>query len=185
MKTKTFRKLHSSIIIFFVAFFIIISLSGLILAWKKNSAVVLLPKTEKGISKDMGKWLSIASLKSIAVKCLKDSVSNELSARISKIDIRPNKGIAKFIFKNNYYEIQVDCTNGNVLAVNKRNSDWIEDIHDDSIIDRFFEIKGNPVKVIYSTLLALGSMFMTFTGIVIWAKRRKLIKQKVLKKQHN
>ena len=175
MKIKTYRKLHSSIIVFFVAFFVIISLSGLILAWKNNSAGILLPKTEKGISTNMDKWLSIASLKSIAVKYLKDSISDNFSAQISKIDIRPNKGIAKFLFKKNYYEIQIDCTTGKVLAFNMRNSDWIEDIHDGSIIDIFFNIKGNTVKIFYSTLIGLGSLFMTFTGIAIWAKRRKKI----------
>jgi len=66
-----------------------------------------------------------------------------------------------------------------VLSVNIRHSDWIEQLHDGSIVDKFFNIKGDPVKVIYSTIIGLASLFMTFTGIMIWIKRKKKIKQKL------
>ncbi|MEN8120518.1 MAG: PepSY domain-containing protein [Bacteroidota bacterium] len=177
-KVKTYRKLHRFLVPFFVIFFLLVSLSGLILAWKKNSAGILLPQTEDGLSSDMQKWLPMDSLNFVAVQCLKDSVSNELSTELSKIDLRPKKGVAKFIFENHYYEVQVDCASGKVLSLKKRNADWIEAIHDGSIIDRIFSIKGDPVKVIYSSTLSLAALFMTYTGFFIWNKRRKKVKMK-------
>ena len=177
-KVKTYRKLHRVLVPFFVIFFLIVSLSGLILAWKKNSASILLPKTEKGLSSDMEKWLPMDSIRSIAVLSLKNFSLNEHAAEIKKIDIRPQKGIAKFIFKYHYYEVQVDCTSGKVLSLKKRNADWIEAIHDGSIIDQIFSIKGDPVKVIYSSALSLAALFMIITGIIIWNKRRKKVNKK-------
>ncbi|OQY02296.1 MAG: hypothetical protein B6I20_07070 [Bacteroidetes bacterium 4572_117] len=173
MKVKTYRKLHRVLVPVLVLFFLIVSVTGLVLAWKKHSTGILLPETEKGASSKMDNWLQLDSLSTIAALCLKDSISGNISARIAKIDIRPQKGIAKFIFEDHYYEIQLDCTDGKILSVGKRNSDWIEEIHDGSIVDRVFDLKGDPVKVFYSTIIALASLFMSITGIIIWNKRRK------------
>lgn len=179
MKVKTYRKLHRVLVPSLALFFLFVSLSGLILAWKKNSAGILLPKTKQGLSSDMQNWLTMDSLRSIAVYSLKDSVLNEYATEIAKIDLRPHKGVAKFIFEHHYYEVQVDCTDGKILSLKKRNADWIEEIHDGSIIDRVFNIKGDPVKIIYSSALSLGAIFMTFTGFILWNKRRKKINNKV------
>jgi len=179
VKVKTYRKLHRVLVPSFALFFLFVSLSGLILAWKKNSAGILLPKTEQGLSSDMQNWLPMDSLHTIAVYSLKDSGLNEYSTEIAKIDLRPKKGIAKFIFEHHYYEVQVDCTSGKILSLKKRNADWIEEIHDGSIIDRFFNIKGDPVKVIYSSALSFGALFMIITGFIIWNKRRKKMNNKV------
>ena len=74
MKIKTYRKLHSSIVVFLIGFFVLISLTGVVLAWKKNTAGVLLPKTQKGVSADMSNWQSIDSLKIIVINHLSSSV---------------------------------------------------------------------------------------------------------------
>jgi uncharacterized iron-regulated membrane protein len=50
-------------------------------------------------------------------------------ADINRIDIRPDKGIAKIRAKNNW-EIQIDHQTGEVLHVAYRRSDIIESIHD-------------------------------------------------------
>lgn len=177
-KVKTYRKLHRVLVPFFVLFFLFVSLSGLILAWKKNSSGILLPNTVEGQSSDMSKWLPMDSVRAIAIQSLKDSGLNEHATEIAKIDLRPKKGIAKFIFEDHYYEVQVDCTSGKILSLKKRNADWIEEIHDGSIIDRIFSIKGDPIKVTYSSALSLAALFMTLTGFIIWNKRRKKVNKK-------
>jgi len=50
---------------------------------------------------------------------------------IDKIDLRPEKGMAKVISKNGW-EVQIDTSNGKVLSTNFRRSDVIESIHDGS-----------------------------------------------------
>lgn len=178
MKVKTYRKLHSLLVPSFVLFFLIMSFSGLVLAWKKNSAGILIPDAKHGLSTDMQSWLPVDSLAKFAKKALKETVSADISVEISKIDIRPSKALAKFIFKEKYYQVQLDCTTGKVLSVDRRHADLIEQIHDGSIIDHIFELSGSPVKLFYSSLLALIALFMSVTGFIIWNKRRNKIKLK-------
>jgi len=52
-------------------------------------------------------------------------------ADIKKIDLRPDKGLAKVISQSGW-EVQIDTSNGAVLSVNFRRSDVIESIHDGS-----------------------------------------------------
>lgn len=183
MKVKTYRKIHSLLVPAFVLFFLIMSFSGLVLAWKKNSVGILLPDTKTGLKADMQMWLPLDSLTKIAKQTLKGNAPEGISTDISKIDIRPNKAVAKFIFKERYYQVQIDCTTGKVLSIDKRHSDWIEQIHDGSIIDHVFDIKGEPTKLVYSTLLALAALFMSVTGFMIWNKRRKKLSLKVKKQK--
>ena len=50
---------------------------------------------------------------------------------INRIDIRPDKGIAKIRSKN-HWEIQIDSETAEVFSVNYRRSDIIESVHDGS-----------------------------------------------------
>ena len=64
-----------------------------------------------------------------------DAVSTVKEANISswddieRIDIRPDKGIAKIKSKNNW-EIQIDIETSEIYAANYRRSDIIESIND-------------------------------------------------------
>ncbi len=172
------RRIHRKIALPALFFFFMIAFTGLLLGWKKNSAGALLPQTQKGITTDQTKWLSIDSLHTLAMQTLKDSVSTTLSTDISRIDIRPTKGIAKFVFDNHYWEIQLDCSTGKALQIAHRNSDLIERIHDGSIIDHVFNIKGSPFKLLYTTLAGISLLSFVITGIFLyfgakWVKRGK------------
>lgn len=162
------RRIHRKIALPAFFFFFIIAFTGLLLGWKKNVAGTLLPHTQRGISTDPARWLPTDSLYIIATQTLKDSVSEELSPTISRIDIRPSKGIAKFIFEDHYWEIQLDCSTGKVLQIARRNSDLIERIHDGSIIDDIFNIKGSPFKLLYTTLAGLSLLSFVITGLFLY-----------------
>src|SRR5687767_921428 len=150
------RKLHRYIAISLFLFFFIVSLTGLLLGWKKNSFGVILPPTSKGISPDLKTWLPFDSLQSIAFKTLHDSISSELSTELERIDARPQKGSVKFVFADDYWEIQLDGTSGEVLQVSRRTSDIIENIHDGTILDVLFNTKGDPFKLSYTTIMGLS-----------------------------
>jgi len=53
---------------------------------------------------------------------------------IDRIDYRPKSNVFKVVSKQAYHEVQVDGSTGKVLSVARRNDQWIEDIHDLSII---------------------------------------------------
>ena len=152
---RGFRKVHRVTGATLFLFFFVVSISGLLLGWKKNSNDYLLAKTHKGTSAELKEWLPIDSLYSNAKYYFKEHISKESLAEIDRIDIRKKDGTAKFIFKN-YYGIQVDGATGDLLHIERRRSDFIEGIHDGSFLDVYFNTSGNPIKLIYTTIMGLA-----------------------------
>jgi uncharacterized iron-regulated membrane protein len=166
------RWLHRKIAIPLLVFFFLVSLSGLLLGLKKNTG--LLAPTQKGVSADMAGWLSMDSLGKIALAAYRDSISPK-GGEIDRIDVRPDKGIAKFSFKGGgYWGVQLDCTSGKLLLVEKRHSDFIEDLHDGSIIDNLFGTSGEEIKVVYTTILGLSLLLLVLSGFWLWYGPKKI-----------
>lgn len=175
---RIFRKVHRKTGAILFMFFFFISISGLLLGWKNNSNGIILPKTETGTSTDLKNWLPIDNLHQKAIAVLQDSVSPQLSTTIDRIDIRKNKGIVKFVFEGHYWEIQLDGATGNLLHIGKRNSDFIENIHDGSILDAWFNTSKKPFKLIYTTIMGVSLLVFTISGFWLWygPKRMKNLK---------
>ena len=175
---RLFRKIHRTTGALLFVFFFLVSITALLLGWKKNSGGLILPKTSIGSSTELDKWLSIDSLHKIAIKTLHDSIDKNLSTELDRIDIRNNKGIVKFVFVDAYWEIQVDGANGNVLQILKRKSDFIEDLHDGSYLDYYFKTNGEPFKLFYTSMMGLALLSFTVTGFWLWYGPIKLRRQK-------
>ncbi|MFV9552444.1 PepSY domain-containing protein [Algibacter sp. PT7-4] len=173
---RFFRKAHRITGIYLFVLFFILSISGLLLGWKKHSKGLILPRTEIGVSNNPSQWLPLSNLQHKALESIKSK--NKSITEISRIDIRPEKGIAKFTFKNEYWELQMDCTTAEVLAIKKRHSDWLEDIHDGSILDNLFKTKVEITKIIYTTLMGCALMLFTITGFWLWIGPKKMKKTK-------
>ncbi|HMR88903.1 MAG TPA: PepSY-associated TM helix domain-containing protein [Saprospiraceae bacterium] len=165
---RRFRKVHRVSGIFLFVFLFLVGLSGILLGWKKNSGGIILSKTEMGISINPKDWLTLDSLYRKASLYMQDSMAEKLDPTIDRLDIRPEKGIVKFTFKEHYYGLQIDATSGNVLKVERRNADIIEQIHDGSIVDRYLGIKNGWFKLIYTTVMGLGLITFTVTGFWLW-----------------
>ena len=176
---RIFRKIHRATAITLFAFFFLISISGFLLGWKKHSGEILLAKTHEGSSTNLSEWLAIDSLHFIANKVLHDSVSKDLSLKIDRIDIRKEKGVVKFIYENHYWGIQLDGVTGKVLSVRSRRSDFIEHLHDGSILDNYFGTSG-IIKVFYTSVMGLALLGFTITGFWLWygPKRMKHLSRK-------
>ncbi|MDA3778682.1 MAG: PepSY-associated TM helix domain-containing protein [Bacteroidales bacterium] len=175
------RKIHRKMAISLVIFVFIISVSGLFLGWKKNSAGLILPDSYQGTSSDLKNWLPIDSLHKNAIKILHDSISNDLSPELSKIDIRKSKGMLKFVFKNHYWSIQIDGATGKLLHIDRRYSDLIENIHDGSILDNLAGTNG-ILKLIYITILGIALFLFSLTGFWLWYGPKKIKKTKAREK---
>jgi uncharacterized iron-regulated membrane protein len=156
----------------------IIAVSGLLLGWKKNSGDLLLPSTRQGSTSGLSGWMPVDSLAIIARKTLEEEVSPGLSPEIDRMDIRPSRGIIKFVFKHHYWGIQLDGKTGEVLHVGRRNSDLIENIHDGSVIDRMLGSGRIGFKLVYTSLTGLSLLLFTITGIWLWTGRNRIKKQK-------
>lgn len=165
---RIFRKVHRWSAISLFIFFFIISISGLLLGWKKHSGGVILPKTYTGTSSDFKEWLPLDSLSAIAGSALKKQVGQNISLELDRMDIRQEKGVAKFVYANHYWGVQVDGATGEILHIGKRNSDMFENIHDGSILDRAIGTSNGQIKLFYATLMGLSLLTFTVTGFWLW-----------------
>lgn len=156
------RVLHKWMGVPLIIFFFIIGITSILLAWKKKAD--LLPPTQKSELLDQGEWISPARMISIAE--LEMERLGE-SKEVDRIDIRPDKGIAKVTFKTHFTEVQVDGFSGEILSVETRHSDWIEKVHDGSIID-FYTSGDEGAKLTYSTLVSLGLNLLAISGFYLW-----------------
>lgn len=171
---KLFRKLHRISSVYLIVFFLIMSVTGILLGMKKHSRGYLQAVTEQGSTTDLTKWLTADSLYKIASQVLRDSISPDVSTEISRIDMRPRRGAVKFVFSDHYWGVQLDGATGEVLKLERRRSDIIENIHTGLILDFYFNTRGEPIKLVYTVLIGLALLVLTITGFWIWyAPRRK------------
>ena len=169
---RWYRKWHRYIAMSLLVFIAIISLSGILLAWKDE--LQLKPPSEKSANTNL-ELLSLSKIETIAVNHIKDA---NLDTTINRIDYRPRKGIAKVRFETHFTELQIDCFSGKILSQKTRTADIIEMIHDGSIIDFLFNSKSKPVKLFYSTLIGFGLLFLSFSGFWLWKKPKQIKKNK-------
>ena len=179
--TRLYRKIHRTIASVLFVFFFIISITGLLLGIKKHSGGVILPKSHKGITTDLKQWLPFDSLHTIAVNILHDSISPDLKPDLERIDARPDKGMVKFVFIDHYWGIQLDGATGKLLHIERRRSDIIENIHDGSILDYFFETDDEQIKLVYTVTMGTSLFILTLTGFWLWYNTKRIKKNKSLK----
>jgi uncharacterized iron-regulated membrane protein len=159
------RRLHRwGAVITFLPMLLVI-LSGLLLQVKKDVSWVQ-PPTKKGqpyaMIVDWDKILDVArSIEEAQVDGWSD---------ISRLDIRPDRGLIK-VFCNNHWEVQLDASTGDLLSSTYRRSDWIEQLHDGS----FFSETIKRYVFLPNGLILLG---LWMTGVYLWwlpvrARRRK------------
>lgn len=164
-KTRNFRVYHRYLGLILGVLVLISSITGLLLGWKKDIDL-LQPPTQKGASTDLKQWLPLSKMATLATAGL-DSATSIKDNPIDRIEARLDKGIVKVIFLEGSWEVQLDSTTGKVLSVARRHSDWIEKIHDGSIVSDLF-------KLISMNVLGLGLLFISVTGFFLWFYPKKI-----------
>lgn len=179
---RLFRKIHRITGACLFIFFFVIATTGLMLGWKKHSGGIILPESQMGKSTDPKDWLPLADLQEKALNIARERFSPDFSGELDRIDVRPDKGMVKFVYVENYRGLQLDLTTGELLHVENRRSDLIENIHDGSYIDYLFGTDGGYFKLIYTSLMGMALLTFTITGFWLWfgpkrmraARRREL-----------
>jgi uncharacterized iron-regulated membrane protein len=162
------RKVHRTTGAFLFLFFFVIACTGLLLGWKKHTGGVLLPKSYEGKSTNQRDWMPVHLLHEKAVKVVRENISGELSLELDRIDIRPDKGMVKFVFVEGYWGVQLDCTTGELLHIERRRSDLIENIHDGSLLDYLFGTSGGEIKLVYTSVMGTALLVFTVSGFWLW-----------------
>ena len=98
------------------------------------------------------------------------------------MDARPDKGMIKILFKQHFMAIQLDGTTGAVLFIETRRADWIEKLHDGSLLDHYAGFSEQPFKLVYTGLLGLCLLFLTVSGFWLWVNPKRIRKHKELHK---
>ena len=175
---RIFRKVHRTTGALLFVFFFIISITGLLLGWKKHSGDLILPKTYSGTSTNLTNWLPVDSLHQHAVRILHDSVDPGLSPEIDRIDMRPDKGTVKFVFADHFWGLQLDGATGKLLHIDRRRSDFIEKVHDGSILDYYLGTESGQLKLLYTSIMGIALLIFTITGFWLWYGPKRMREKK-------
>ena len=161
------RSVHRTTGALLFVFFFFVACTGLLLGWKKDTGGVILAKTYQGTSADLKDWLPIHVLHQKAVGVMRESVSPDLSLELDRIDVRPDKGVVKFVFVEHYWGVQLDGATGEVLHIERRRADFIENVHDGSVLD-YLAGTGGQIKLAYTSVMGLALLTFTLTGFWLW-----------------
>lgn len=175
---RIFRKIHRTTGALLFVFFFIVSVTGLLLGWKKHSGGLILPKSYQGTSTDLKNWLPMDSLHKNACTILHDSVSAKLSLELERIDLRMDKGMVKFVFADHFWGIQLDGATGELLHIERRHSDFIEKIHDGSVLDYYLGTSNGQIKLVYTTIMGTALLIFTVTGFWLWYGPKRMRRHK-------
>ena len=161
------RTVHRTTGALLFIFFFVISCTGLLLGWKKDTGGLILAETYQGSSTDLKDWLPINVLHEKAVRAMREHVSPGLSLELDRIDVRPDKGVVKFVFVEHYWGVQLDGATGEVLHVERRRADFIENVHDGSVLDYLAGTDGQ-IKLAYTSVMGAALLTFTVTGFWLW-----------------
>ncbi len=175
------RKIHRTTGALLFVFFFITAATGLLLGWKKHTGGVILPKSYQGKSTDPKDWLPVSVLHDNAVKVVREQIDPNISLELERIDLRPDKGMVKFVFIEDYWGVQLDLTTGQLLHIERRRSDFIENIHDGSILDYVVDTGDEQIKVIYTTIMGTALLTFTITGFWLWMGPKQFRRRRVSK----
>ena len=157
---RNFRKWHRYLGITLALLLLISSVTGILLSLKKE-VDVLQPPTKRGTTKDMADWKPMAAIAEAATIAFYQKHPEQKDNAIDRMDARPSKGIVKVLFEKSQWEVQVDAQTGKVLSIARRHSDWIEALHDGSIISDLF-------KLISMNFLGIGLILLLSSGLWLW-----------------
>lgn len=165
LSLRKFRNWHRLLGLSLSLLLLVSAITGILLALKKDVNIIQ-PPSQKGISKNLDTWKSVAELSELATVALHQKYPNQKDNLVDRLDVRPSKGTAKVLFKEGNWEVQIDGTTGEIKSIAKRYSDWIESLHDGSIINDTF-------KLISMNVLGFGVLFMIITGLWLWYGPKK------------
>lgn len=179
---RIFRKVHRVAALLFSIFFFIIAVTGLLLGAKKHSGDIIQAKPRQGSSTEFCHWLPMDSLHRNACQIYRDSISQTLPLNLTRIDVQKERGMVRFVFSGGFWGVQLDGATGQLLHIERRRSDFIEMVHDGSILDRYLKTSNNQVKLIYTTAMGASLLLLTITGFWLWygPERVKRGKRKLL-----
>lgn len=155
---RTLRLVHYWLTAFTLVTVAVVAITGVLLSLKKDFDVLQPPSAAASAP-----GLPATPLDRLLVAVADHSGDSELSWRnIDRIDVRPRDGLAKVILKDRT-EYQVDLHTLEVLQTGYRTSDFLETLHD-------FSVLGNWGKYLLSLPTGIALLVLWATGAYMFIK---------------
>ncbi|MBN1361295.1 MAG: PepSY domain-containing protein [Sedimentisphaerales bacterium] len=139
-----------------------VSVTGVLLLVKKQHAWIQ-PPTRTGHEGAPAEFVSMQ----VVLEAVRDCNHPDFRGveSIDRVDFRPDKRVYKVTSKTNYAEIQVDAITADVLSASVRRSDWLEQLHDGSLLGAWMHGAVMPA-------VAVGNVVLTLSGLYLWLGRK-------------
>ncbi|MFN3820480.1 PepSY domain-containing protein [Blastomonas sp.] len=155
---RTLRLIHYWLTAFTLVTVAMVAVTGVLLSLKKDFDVLQPPSAAASAP-----GLPATPLDRLLAAVAKDSGNATLSWRdVDRIDVRPRDGLAKVIFDDRT-EYQVDLHTLEVLQTGYRTSDFLETLHD-------FSILGDWGKYLLSLPTGIALLVLWGTGAYMFIK---------------
>jgi uncharacterized iron-regulated membrane protein len=170
---RLLRRIHYWVSLPLLFTIFVIAGTGALLALKKDFAA-LQPITQSGARPgDLGRPLADAVA---AVRTVPGHAGTTWQD-VERIDVRPADGIAKVILHSRT-EVQVDLATGKALQVGYRTSDWLETLHDFSIIGPWAKYAFSFGTGIALLAMAASGAYMFVLPLLVKRRKRKAARAK-------
>ncbi len=167
---RTSRRWHRGLGLLLAALVLVSAVTGVLLGWKKQSEW-LQPGTQRGSPGELSAWLPLADLEASAKTALAAELGPHADLTVDRMDVRPDVSTVKVRFERGDWEAQIDGITGRVLNLGQRNADWIERIHDGSIVSEAFKLGSMNV-------LGFGLLLMLASGLWLWYGPKRIRNKK-------
>ncbi len=159
-RVRQSRRVHRYASLALAVLVTVSAVTGVLLGWKKQ-VDWLQPPTAKGSAGELSEWRSLEELRTAAQVAFRQNAPAGASDEVDRMDVRPSKNSVKVLFAEGDWEVQVDGISGEVKSVARRNADWIERIHDGSIVSEAFKLASMNV-------LGLGLIILVVSGLWLY-----------------
>jgi uncharacterized iron-regulated membrane protein len=146
-----------------------ISVTGLLLLEKKQYDWIQ-PSTCRGQPGSPDDFISMQRVLEAVLACGHPDFP-DVNA-VDRVDFRPGKRVYKVRSQTRHAEIQVDAITGEILSTSTRFCDFLEQLHDGSILGAWMHDMIMPIVAVANTVLALSGLYL-WLGPKFTRKRRR------------
>jgi uncharacterized iron-regulated membrane protein len=173
---KLARQWHHKVSSILFVFFFCFSITGILLGWKAMlGSKIYKSEAKQETAKSTKEWLPLDSLQGLASLAFQSKMPNEKIEKSETFNANLEKGYVRFAV-GKQFNVQVNAKTGELQSITKKAPEWITNLHDGGWIDDLFSVKNDVFKRIYSTLMGLSLFFLTFSGLLMIFKPKKIVK---------
>ena len=161
---RNLRVIHRWIGVFACVFLVLVSATGFLLSLKRSVPSIQPPSQRGAELSEFGQILPVGTILEGVFALNLPQLRGVQD--IDRVDYRPDKNVFKVLSADDYHEVQVCGTTGNVLSVAQRNDHLFEDLHDLRFFSDHLHTWVLPAVALSLFTLGLSGVVMFFVPVV-------------------